>query len=146
MPHTVVGGLSHGDVLRAHGMTRAGASLTAPAFARGSFVPPRPQRDIRTGRPTSSIRSRVTPPSRMSRTREWAKAPMARRSAPTSFAKSWRATETRRPVELITRSEEHTSELQSLMRISYAVFRLKKKTHTPTTQPTTNPQHLPTQI
>src|SRR3546814_3148675 len=26
------------------------------------------------------------------------------------------------------RSEEHTSELQSLMRISYAVFRLKKKT------------------
>src|SRR3546814_8446862 len=38
------------------------------------------------------------------------------------------------------RSEEHTSELQSLMRISYAVFCLKKKTtksaqknHTPTT-------------
>src|SRR3546814_1506779 len=33
------------------------------------------------------------------------------------------------------RSEEHTSELQSLMRISYAVFCLKKKTkhkHTPT--------------
>src|SRR3546814_8411810 len=39
----------------------------------------------------------------------------------------------RRPVEgdepglAITRSEEHTSELQSLMRISYAVFCLKKK-------------------
>src|SRR3546814_2180543 len=28
------------------------------------------------------------------------------------------------------RSEEHTSELQSLMRISYAVFCLKKKTYT----------------
>src|SRR3546814_5544707 len=28
------------------------------------------------------------------------------------------------------RSEEHTSELQSLMRISYAVFRLKKKNMT----------------
>src|SRR3546814_1920986 len=28
---------------------------------------------------------------------------------------------------LIVRSEEHTSELQSLMRISYAVFCLKKK-------------------
>src|SRR3546814_6378129 len=28
------------------------------------------------------------------------------------------------------RSEEHTPELQSLMRISYAVFCLKKKTHT----------------
>src|SRR3546814_2391631 len=32
----------------------------------------------------------------------------------------------RRPA---ARSEEHTSELQSLMRISYAVFCLKKKTH-----------------
>src|SRR3546814_7447720 len=31
------------------------------------------------------------------------------------------------------RSEEHTSELQSLMRISYAVFCLKKKTKTPDT-------------
>src|SRR3546814_5828232 len=29
--------------------------------------------------------------------------------------------------ELLERSEEHTSELQSLMRISYAVFCLKKK-------------------
>src|SRR3546814_4525649 len=28
------------------------------------------------------------------------------------------------------RSEEHTSELQSLMRISYAIFCLKKKNHT----------------
>src|SRR3546814_3207524 len=30
---------------------------------------------------------------------------------------------------IAVRSEEHTSELQSLMRISYAVFCLKKKTH-----------------
>src|SRR3546814_4755284 len=30
-------------------------------------------------------------------------------------------------VDLFLRSEEHTSELQSLMRISYAVFCLKKK-------------------
>src|SRR3546814_6212030 len=30
---------------------------------------------------------------------------------------------------LVVRSEEHTSELQSLMRISYAVFCLKKKKH-----------------
>src|SRR3546814_5049050 len=29
----------------------------------------------------------------------------------------------------VQRSEEHTSELQSLMRISYAVFCLKKKKH-----------------
>src|SRR3546814_3117212 len=37
---------------------------------------------------------------------------------------SWR----RRGTGLKPRSEEHTSELQSLMRISYAVFCLKKKT------------------
>src|SRR3546814_2941756 len=40
-------------------------------------------------------------------------------------------------VASIGRSEEHTSELQSLMRISYAVFCLKKKTpeHMQTRQP-----------
>src|SRR3546814_5169686 len=32
-------------------------------------------------------------------------------------------------IRLTARSEEHTSELQSLMRISYAVFCLKKKIH-----------------
>src|SRR3546814_3538223 len=32
-------------------------------------------------------------------------------------------------VVLVARSEEHTSELQSLMRISYAVFCLKKKNY-----------------
>src|SRR3546814_5520918 len=36
------------------------------------------------------------------------------------------------------RSEEHTSELQSLMRISYAVFCLKKKTQQKTTTKITN--------
>src|SRR3546814_4247381 len=35
---------------------------------------------------------------------------------------------TRRDARSQARSEEHTSELQSLMRISYAVFCLKKKT------------------
>src|SRR3546814_1365464 len=35
-----------------------------------------------------------------------------------------------RRIGAIPRSEEHTSELQSLMRISYAVFCLKKKTTT----------------
>src|SRR3546814_9218860 len=34
------------------------------------------------------------------------------------------------PVRRALRSEEHTSELQSLMRISYAVFCLKKKKNT----------------
>src|SRR3546814_6213199 len=35
--------------------------------------------------------------------------------------------ETPYAIESVERSEEHTSELQSLMRISYAVFCLKKK-------------------
>src|SRR3546814_3076337 len=39
-----------------------------------------------------------------------------------------------------SRSEEHTSELQSLMRISYAVFCLKKKK-----KPLTNVSHTTTQ-
>src|SRR3546814_18267628 len=34
------------------------------------------------------------------------------------------------PRSVLKRSEEHTSELQSLMRISYAVFCLKKKNKT----------------
>src|SRR3546814_9693274 len=41
------------------------------------------------------------------------------------------------------RSEEHTSELQSLMRISYAVFCLKKKTHTYTHKNEQNPESRP---
>src|SRR3546814_2675302 len=46
---------------------------------------------------------------------------------------NWALTATRNGTPLVPstsacRSEEHTSELQSLMRISYAVFCLKKKT------------------
>src|SRR3546814_7337960 len=40
-----------------------------------------------------------------------------------------------RGVGFLVRSEEHTSELQSLMRISYAVFCLKKKITHKITQP-----------
>src|SRR3546814_1512016 len=41
------------------------------------------------------------------------------------------------PAPLHYRSEEHTSELQSLMRISYAVFCLKKKTDSRSTRRST---------
>src|SRR3546814_6440810 len=41
-----------------------------------------------------------------------------------------------RPADKRARSEEHTSELQSLMRISYAVFCLKKNTKHNTKQTT----------
>src|SRR3546814_4121278 len=55
---------------------------------------------------------------------EWTKSPRSRLWAfPLALilCGSWRT------VGLSARSEEHTSELQSLMRISYAVFCLKKK-------------------
>src|SRR3546814_716994 len=47
---------------------------------------------------------------------------------PTELVAAFRATlEEVTTADLIVRSEEHTSELQSLMRISYAVFCLTKK-------------------
>src|SRR3546814_1799811 len=42
----------------------------------------------------------------------------------------------------LARSEEHTSELQSLMRISYAVFCLKKKKKINNDKQTIHKQHL----
>src|SRR3546814_5314273 len=47
------------------------------------------------------------------------------------FRASWLAGDgpVRASSDIAPRSEEHTSELQSLMRISYAVFCLKKKRH-----------------
>src|SRR3546814_3839749 len=45
-----------------------------------------------------------------------------------------------RPTETAKRSEEHTSELQSLMRISYAVFCLKKELLTATLHLQTRPE------
>src|SRR3546814_3017875 len=45
----------------------------------------------------------------------------------------------RTPADMLAaRSEEHTSELQSLMRTSYAVSCLKKKTQTPLKNPNTS--------
>src|SRR3546814_5193169 len=45
------------------------------------------------------------------------------------IASQFRSTSRTRALSTAIRSEEHTSELQSLMRISYAVFCLKKKRH-----------------
>src|SRR3546814_4513474 len=49
-------------------------------------------------------------------------------SIETRFMSSAHCAISRLPTAVEPRSEEHTSELQSLMRISYAVFCLKKKT------------------
>src|SRR3546814_9489875 len=48
-------------------------------------------------------------------------------STPNCFQANDNVTATNYEIGLKGRSEEHTSELQSLMRISYAVFCLKKK-------------------
>src|SRR3546814_5014858 len=48
---------------------------------------------------------------------------------PADVARSVRAGDGPARHRAVQRSEEHTSELQSLMRISYAVFCLKKKNH-----------------
>src|SRR3546814_997343 len=50
-----------------------------------------------------------------------------RLSAPYAVNQIVHKSNDRLEADIATRSEEHTSELQSLMRISYAVFRLKKK-------------------
>src|SRR3546814_5456091 len=50
------------------------------------------------------------------------------------FWRQWAAS----PVPEAMRSEEHTSELQSLMRISYAVFCLKKKKQKTSRKPYTD--------
>src|SRR3546814_8098643 len=72
---------------------------------RGSMVPsPRAQFAL----------LHVVPPAPSSREMPWASRSSRIRSASAKFF-------------ALRRSEEHTSELQSLMRISYAVFCLKKK-------------------
>src|SRR3546814_2111886 len=55
----------------------------------------------------------------------------ATKTAPPADSPSIRMSSSNRPTICSSdgRSEEHTSELQSLMRISYAVFCLKKKKH-----------------
>src|SRR3546814_8662973 len=80
-------------------------------------------------RKTSAARSRAATSSRQPRKRTRSPMPSraaccisARRRGPSPASHSQ------------TRSEEHTSELQSLMRISYAVFCLKKKKKDKTTQ------------
>src|SRR3546814_4784085 len=73
------------------------------------------------GRPRTFFVSHATPTQRLS---------CQQIQSPTRMP-GWRASSFRamfRASSSDPRSEEHTSELQSLMRISYAVFCLKKKT------------------
>src|SRR3546814_2049170 len=92
-----------------------------------------PRSVLRRKRPALPFRRKARPQRRKS-----ASKPGCRRKAP-SRANSRRGS--------CARSEEHTSELQSLMRITYAVFFLKKKKkkhiHQNTPKPTRNKQHKP---
>src|SRR3546814_3948173 len=54
--------------------------------------------------------------------------PESRLTGMRSNGESWKMRNSHGNGVILARSEEHTSELQSLMRISYAVFCLKKKT------------------
>src|SRR3546814_1483315 len=88
--------------------------------------------------PRSTLTDTLFPYTALFRSRRSAPtAPSAARSSPRSRTASGSARNpgsTARSTLAQWRSEEHTSELQSLMRISYAVFCLKKKHHinTPT--------------
>src|SRR3546814_3471742 len=76
---------------------------------------------ILSGRPTRFSRSRTTRPARASPCASAGVASLRR------MAETGRRGRSPRRAPAPARSEEHTSELQSLMRISYAVFCLKKK-------------------
>src|SRR3546814_1238842 len=90
---------------------------------RGVGVPPRLRswllRNSQHERGRSSVRCTQTPDI----------FPPINRGAPAAGS-GWPTRPDHAPRLPAARSEEHTSELQSLMRISYAVFCLKKKKHT----------------
>src|SRR3546814_5592163 len=91
---------------------------TAPPFAAGLGVCFASDLPALSAFLVAMADSCVEPVELMSTTKEW---------VPDRQAKKERG-EKRGQVGAPLRSEEHTSELQSLMRISYAVFCLKKKT------------------
>src|SRR3546814_10872621 len=70
--------------------------------------------------------------------RLWMSASTGKAARPTDAAPTPKSKDNRR----LARSEEHTSELQSLMRISYAVFCLKKKKYKNNTIPYDNEHNL----
>src|SRR3546814_1872895 len=98
--------------------SRSGGGAVS-AFGDGAMTHPLPHP---TPPSRCAIRLRILPPSRGkgrgSQTIPW---------LPSQFHSSSGQIATGSPAVFISRSEEHTSELQSLMRISYAVFCLKKK-------------------
>src|SRR3546814_1381004 len=98
--------------------TRTDTLFPYPPLVRSHHVP-----ESRPGAPGAAWRPQRRPPSTddvMAR-----RTPSARPGD--GVRRFVRSRSVRAPTRLLNRSEEHTSELQSLMRISYAVFCLKKK-------------------
>src|SRR3546814_9500094 len=99
--------------------------LAAPHKRRSVSTAPTPTPPLK-GRGFSVVTPPQSPPWRTCLRRRFRGCPRGRRLRSTWLScgcRSWR-------------SEEHTSELQSLMRTSYAVFCLKKKHPSHITQPT----------
>src|SRR3546814_3871330 len=78
-------------------------------------------------RPSSNASARVWVSCPRDRSVSMCSSPATRFWPPVSIVRSIASGLVKAKLEGLIRSEEHTSELQSLMRISYAVFCLKKK-------------------
>src|SRR3546814_4968745 len=89
-------------------------------------------------------RSAGTAPDKICTARRQPSPPDASRSRSAATTAASSPVRSARLVRASSRSEEHTSELQSLMRISYAVFCLKKKTTTKTKDNTQQTQQTQT--
>src|SRR3546814_9383561 len=87
-------------------------------------------------RRSSDLATAVNPPIQGLRPPPWSA------MAPSTGARTASATPERLSIRPHWRSEEHTSELQSLMRNSYAVFCLKKHTNNKKTYHLTNSIHM----
>src|SRR3546814_10654176 len=83
---------------------------------------PFPRQILRSWPPLPSVHCRLMPPKGTGRAQEFAAIDLGSNSFHLLVARR-----DGNELRVIDRSEEHTSELQSLMRISYAVFCLKKK-------------------
>src|SRR3546814_7491924 len=105
--------------------------------------PLQPCRVLDRGQPVAQLRfARIAPPAKADRSARVGLADAHRAEYMADLARSAAAGATEREGDIAgvghqaQRSEEHPSELQSLMRISYDVHRLNKKSHNTTTRQT----------
>src|SRR3546814_5627338 len=114
----------------------AGTEMDDAGADRGGVVPrPRDRIGKRRERGARQAGHSVTPRFQIAISRSPLRsAAVSRPDATSAISPSSAAAPAFIPSSSTCRSEEHTSELQSLMRISYAVFCLKKKKNTQQTQ------------